>query len=532
MSDIIGKYENCFKENRNLPALTDFLSGKTYTYFQLAAKIENNHRTFRENGIQKGDKIALIGKNSIDWICTYISVITFGATIVPILPDFNPKDVVGIINHSDSKILFADKSLLEKLSVSDMTGIQKIFCIEEMPTPDYKKFDIDAVKYCDAEDEHTLVISYTSGTTGTSKGVMIPARSISHNVAFAVDHNFHFKGSHVLSLLPLAHTYGCAFDMLAPLSVGSHIFVLGRIPSPKVLLGALAQVRPHLICTVPLVMEKIVRKNIFPKLENGATKFLLRIPLLNTLIHKKVRKELLTAFGGNLMEVNMGGAALAPDIEKFLKKIKFPFTVGYGMTECGPLISYERWKFFKSGSCGKILPGMEAVIEGDGYDKGLGEICVRGLNVMTGYYKNPEATAEALQNGWLHTGDVGYLEKDGTLYIKGRCKSMILTSSGQNIYPEDIEGKLNNLPGVGESLVYETGGKIYALVVPDPDCLKENGGNYEPVKELMKENLVKLNQMVAPYEKVNEIQICSESFEKTPKQSIKRFLYPKNAKFV
>lgn len=532
MSDIIGKYENCFKENRNLPALTDFLSGKTYTYFQLAAKIENNHRTFRENGIQKGDKIALIGKNSIDWICTYISVITFGATIVPILPDFNPKDVVGIINHSDSKILFADKSLLEKLSVSDMTGIQKIFCIEEMPTPDYKNFDIDAIKYQDADDEYTLVISYTSGTTGTSKGVMIPARSISHNVAFAVGHNFHFKGSHVLALLPLAHAYGCAFDMLAPLSVGSHIFVLGKIPSPKVLLSALAQVRPHLVCTVPLVMEKIIRKNIFPKLEKGAAKLLLRIPLLNNLIHNKIRKELMVAFGGNLLEMNMGGAALAPDIEKFLKKIKFPFTVGYGMTECGPLISYERWKFFKSGSCGKILPGMEAVIEGDGYDKGLGEICVRGRNVMTGYYKNPEATAEALRNGWLHTGDVGYLEKDGTLYIKGRCKSMILTSAGQNIYPEDIEGKLNNLPGVGESLVYESGGKIFALVVPDPDFLKENGGNYNAVKEVMKENLVKLNQIVAPYEKVNEIQICSESFEKTPKQSIKRFLYPKNAKFV
>lgn len=528
--NLIKLFEKSFKENRALPALTDYLSGKTYSYLQLAAKVDNIHGLLRESGVIKGEKVALVGKNSIDWICTYISVLTYGATVVPILPDFNPLDMVGIINHSDSVILFADKSLLEKMSVSDMKNVRHIYCLEEMPAVPTDNFDIESICYADVDDEDPVIISYTSGTTGNSKGVTLPLRSLTDNVTFALLQNFHFKTSRVLALLPLAHAYGCAFDMLTPLSTGSHIFVLGKIPTPKILIDALGQVGPSLICTVPLVMEKIVHKNIMPRLEKGPVKFLLKIPVLKGMIYRKIRSQMLDTFGGNLIEVNMGGAALAPDVEDFLKRIKFPFTVGYGMTECGPIICYENWYRFKSGSCGRIVPYLDIRIDTEGYEDGTGEVCVKGSHVMLGYYKNPEATAAVLKDGWLHTGDIGYLGKDKTLYLRGRCKSMILTSAGQNIYPEEIEGKLNNLDGVAESLVYEQDGKLIALVVPDQEMIKNNDS--EGIKAYMKGLLSKLNAIVAPFEKIAEIKACSEPFEKTPKQSIKRFLYPKKAKFL
>jgi len=532
MDSIIKRYEKSFKAHPDLPALTDYVSGKTYSYRHLAAKVAANHKIFEELGISKGDKIALVGKNSIDWICTYVSVVTFGAVIVPILADFNPIDMIGIINHSDSQILFADKSLLEKIGTSQLTNIRKIFCLEEMTDPVFKDFDINSIHYAEVTPEDTMIISYTSGTTGTSKGVMLPVRSITNNVVFALDHNFHFEGSRVLGLLPLAHAYGCAFDMLTPLSVGSHIYVLGKIPSPKVLLEALSKVKPHLVCTVPLVMEKLVRKNIFPKLQTPSLKIILSIPFFNKIIHKSVRLKLIESFGGSLKEVNMGGAALAPDVETFLKRIKFPFTMGYGMTECGPLISYDTWREFKSGSCGTILPDMEVKLITEGFENGVGEICVKGINVMTGYYKNPEATSRTIIDGWLHTGDVGYIDKKGRIFLRGRCKNMILTSSGQNIYPEEIESKLNNLEAVAESVVYEDNGKLFALAYADPDKVKKNKWSAEDLKAIMQANLVALNDIVAPYEKIQTIKLCSEPFEKTPKQSIKRFLYPAAAKLV
>lgn len=528
--NLIKLFEKSFKENRDLPALTDYLSGKTYSYLQLAAKVDNNHQLLREHGVARGEKVALVGKNSIDWICTYISVMTYGATVVPILPDFNPLDMVGIINHSDSVMLFADKSLLEKMSVSDMKNVRHIFCLEEMPPVSSDGFDIDAISYADVDDEYPSIISYTSGTTGNSKGVMLPLRSLSDNVTFALDKKFHFRSSRVLALLPLAHAYGCAFDMLTPLTVGSHIFVLGKIPTPKILIDAMGKVGPSLICTVPLVMEKIVRKNVMPRLEKQPVKFLLKLPVIKGMIYRKVKAQMLETFGGNIIEVNMGGAALAPDVEAFLKRIKFPFTVGYGMTECGPIIGYENWFRFKSGSCGRTVPYLDVRIDTEGYEKGIGEVCVRGSHVMLGYYKNPDATAAVMKDGWLHTGDVGYLDKDNVLYLRGRCKSMILTSAGQNIYPEEIEGKLNNLDGVAESLVYEQDGKLIALVVPDQDMIRNNDS--EGIKAYMKGLLSKLNAIVAPFEKIAEIKTCSEPFEKTPKQSIKRFLYPKKAKFL
>jgi len=532
MDNIIKRYETNFKTHPDLPALTDYASGKTYTYRHLAAKVADNHKFFDELGIAKGDKVALIGKNSIDWVCVYISVITYGAVIVPILADFNPIDMIGIINHSDSKVLFTDKSILEKIGTSQLTQVRKIFCLEEMVDPRFEDFDINSIHYAEVDDEDTLIISYTSGTTGTSKGVMLPVRSITNNVQFALDHNFHFEGSRVLGLLPLAHAYGCAFDMLTPLSVGSHVYVLGKIPSPKVLLEALSKVKPHLICTVPLVMEKLVRKNIFPILQKPSFKVILSIPLLNKIIHNSIRKKLMESFGGSLREVNMGGAALSPDIESFLKRIKFPFTMGYGMTECGPLISYDTWRDFKSSSCGTILTGMEVKVETEGFEKGVGEICVKGVNVMTGYYKNPEATSKAIIDGWLHTGDVGYIDEKCRIFLRGRCKNMILSPSGQNIYPEEIESKLNNLEAVAESVVCEEKGKLIALVYPDPDKVKKNGWDSHQLKTLMQENLTALNGIVGSYEKVHSIRICLEPFEKTPKQSIKRFLYPAAAKLA
>lgn len=528
MENLIRRFENSFKANRDLPALTDYASGKTYSYLQLAAKIESNHRIFSEEGIKKGDKIALVGKNSIDWISTYISVITYGAVAVPILPDFNPIDIKDIVSHSDSVLLFADSAILRRMDTSELTQIRRIFRFEDMSEPDPIGFDIDRVKYADVEFDSPVIISYTSGTTGSSKGVILPLRSLSSNVDYAITYRFHIRGSRVLALLPLAHAYGCAFDMLTPLSVGSHVFVLGKMPTPGVLLEALGKVKPRLICTVPLVMEKLVRKNVMPQLEKQPVKTLLKLPLINRIIYAGVRKKLLAAFGGCITEINMGGAALAPDVEKLLTKIRFPFAVGYGMTECGPLISYCGCREFKSGSCGRLVTGMEIKVDTEGFENGLGEICVKGDNLLLGYYKNPEATENAIRDGWFHTGDIGYVDKDNMVFLRGRCKSMILTSAGQNIYPEEIEGKLNHLAGVSESLVYEKDGKLIALVVPDAEMMKQG---YEKIKEYSKSLLGKLNSIVAPFEKISDIRACSEPFEKTPKQSIKRFLYPKKAKF-
>ena len=532
MTNLIQRYQDSFRENAALPAVTQYADGKTYSYLQLAAKIKENHSLFRSLGLEKGDKVALIGKNGVQWITTYISVITYGAVIVPILPDFDPIDAANIIGHSDAKLLYGDRSLLARMDTTSITGLLRTMELESVEDPVTDGFDPSAITYDIPDWEDLMVISYTSGTTGNSKGVMIPCRALSSNVDFTLDHGFHFRESHVLGLLPLAHAYGCCFDMLAPLTIGSHIFVLGKTPTPKILLQALKDVRPHLLCTVPLVMEKIVRKTVMPQLEKEPVKTLIKLPLVNDIIYSKIRKKILDAFGGRIMEINMGGAALAPDVEKLLRLIRFPFMVGYGMTETAPLMSYSGWREFKPGSCGQIFPGLDLRIEENGSAPGQGEICVRGVNVMLGYYKNPEATAAALQDGWLHTGDIGYADKDGTLYLKGRCKTMILTSAGQNIYPEEIEAKLNNLGGVLESLVYEKDGKIYALVVPDGDWAKQNSVSDEGMREKMKENLLVLNSLVAPYEKVAEIKLCSEPFEKTPKQSIKRYLYPDGAKLM
>ncbi len=552
-ADIVSMFESSFWENADSPALTDYFTGNTYTYLQLAESVRRMHLFFRTAGVLKGDRVALIGKNNPRWVITYVSVVTYGAVIVPVLSDFNPVDAANIIAHSGSVLLFSDNMIWQQLSgsgvalpalrgvisnddgsiLSDISGIvtSSFVSVEA----EYRRlypdgFTKDDIRYATVSPDDIMIISYTSGTTGFSKGVMLTVGNITANVCFALDHRLHFSGSRVLALLPLAHAYGCAFDMLSPLAAGSHITLLGRMPSPSILLSALKKVRPHLVCTVPLVMEKIIRRNVVPQFGKRPVKCLVRIPGIRSLVYRRAGAAMKRAFGGCIMEVNMGGASLAEDVEAVLRKLHFPYTVGYGMTECGPLISYEGHGTYKPGSCGRILPGMEVrVAPLDGGDE-AGEICVRGVNVMAGYYLNPEATAAAIDaEGWLHTGDVGVVDDDGTITLRGRCKSMILTSSGQNIYPEEIEAKLNELPLVSESLVYDEDGKIIALIVPDKEEIKAREMPPAALVEAMDENLRVLNTLVAPYERVSSYKLCGDEFEKTPKRSIKRYLYPKHA---
>lgn len=540
--NIVKLYEESFKNYHNDSALTDYFSKKSYTYYQLAEEIEKFHTLLKCCNVKKGDKVALTGKNDTKWVICYIGVITYGAVIVPILSDFNPADTINIINHSDAELLFIGEEIWKKLPQDSLERVKIAFNLqnreilydksegvltEKIENIEYPSFDIQKVNYASLDDDDVIVISYTSGTSGFSKGVMLTIRNITANVVFALEHKFHYHKSTVLALLPLAHAYGCAFDMLTPLAAGSHIYLLGKIPAPKILIEAMKETKPDLICTVPLVIEKVVKKNVFPKLEKQPLKLLSKIPLVNKLIFRKIRKTMLESFGGRMTEMNMGGAAVSPEVEKFLFKIKFPFTVGYGMTECAPLISYSRHDDYVPGSCGKILPGME-VKNGE-----QNEILVRGPHVMKGYYKNPKATAESIDSeGWLHTGDIGVISPDGVISLRGRSKSMILLGNGQNIYPEEIEYKLNALDLVSESLVYEENGRIIALVVPDYDEARRNKLSTDNIREIMNSNLLKLNSVVAPYEKVSSIKICVDEFIKTPKKSIIRYLYPEKANIL
>ncbi len=548
-------YAESFAANAELKALVDYFSGEQMTYMELATEIAKLHLLFEKMGIGPDDKIALIGRNNPRWVMVYAATITWGAVLVPILQDFNPVDMTNILEHSDSRLVFLTAAIADHIDVSSVQKIEAAVdlddfrCVYEREGDLVTKFQASRderlaerypegfstkdIKYPEVPNEKVAVISYTSGTTGYSKGVMLTINNLSANVKFALDHKFHVRGSHVLGLLPLAHAYGCAFDMLTPLAAGSTIYLLGKTPTPSVLVKAMKEVKPSLLCTVPLVMEKVVRKQVMPKLQKPALKVLTAIPGINKIIYNKVRNTMLTSFGGALTEVNMGGAAVAPEVEKLLKKVGFPFTVGYGMTECAPLISYTPHKEYKLTSCGRILPGMEVRIDSVDPYKVPGEICVRGEHVMVGYYKNPEATSAVIDaDGWLHTGDMGVVDPDGTIYIRGRSKTMILSANGQNIYPEEIEAKLNSLEGVLESLVYDEKGHIYALVVADEEYVKSKSLDQVAVKELMKRNLAQLNTMVAPYEKVAEIKLCAEEFVKTPKRSIRRYLYPAAAKLV
>ena len=554
--NLIKLYEQSFRDNREMSALTDYFKGESFSYYEIAKEVAKLHLMFKEAGIEKGDKIALIGRNNTRWCISYIATITYGAVIVPILQDFNPNDVINIINHSESKLLFLGDNFWDDIEGDQIPAINAVFSLTDYHViyekegdklTNYMKnilqnyreayprgFSIDDIKYAEIDNDEVCLLNYTSGTTGSSKGVMLTINNLTGNIIFAKnmknpdtgDHYFR-KGARTLSFLPLAHAYGCTFDFLAPLASGGHITLLGRIPSPKILIEAMKVTRPTTVCSVPLILEKVYRKSILPMLEQGPMSIAMRIPLLNTAIYSTIKSRLMEQFGGCVEIFVVGGAALNQETEDFLRKIKFPITIGYGMTECAPLISFELPQYFKSGSCGRVLDGLlEARIESRDPQNIPGELLIRGEHVMKGYYKNDSATKAVLEeDGWMHTGDMCTMDADGTLYIRGRCKTMILSGSGQNIYPEEIEERLNNLYMVAESLVIENNGRLTALVVPDYELANAEGVALDNLQEIMDENLKQLNTMVASYEKVANIVIHREEFVKTPKRSIKRYLY-------
>lgn len=549
---ILKIYQNSFRNNWDLPALTDYGSQEVMTYADFARRIARLHLFYRQMGLKPGDHVALLGKNSASWVVMFIGTITYGATIVPILADFNPHDAQHIVNHSDARVLFVNSSIWETLDFEEMPELQAVVSLDtrqilaeraveshQIPSriirnltrkfkATYPKgFRREDVVYPEIDAGNTAILNYTSGTTGFSKGVMLTYDNIAGNVGYGIASRLHYEGSRALSFLPLAHAYGCAFDMLVPLAVGTFITIFGKTPTPKLLLKAFSEVKPNLVICVPLILEKIYRKQIVPMITKRAIRWALAVPFIDNAIYAKIRNKLVEAFGGRFEEVIIGGAPLNSEVEQFLYRIKFPFTVGYGMTECGPLISHTPWRSFVQGSCGRTLPCMESKIMGSkNPETEPGEICVRGQDRMKGYYKAPDVTAAAIDDeGWLHTGDMGTRAADGTLFIKGRYKTMILSASGQNIYPEEIEAKLNNMPYVAESLVVERGKGLTAIVYPDYERMDADKVDMQALPELMEANRNELNGLVAPYERVDRIQLIPHEFEKTPKKSIKRYLY-------
>ena len=547
--NLIKIYENSFRQNWDLEAVTDYGTTVTLTYGQIAERIAYLHLLFEKIGIQEGDRIAVMGKNNSNWVTTYLAAITYGAVIVPILQDFKANDAIHIINHSESKLLFITDLIWESIDVEQVPDLQAVLSlntmdlivtglpkkqaidkitIEEMFAEKYPNgFTKDDVHYIERSNAELASINYTSGTTGFSKGVMTPANALAGNIVFGLKTKLVFSGCRHVAFLPLAHAYGCAFDFLACLAAGGHTYLIGRTPSAKILLKAFADVKPTVILSVPLILEKIYKKMIQPQISKAPVSWVLKMPLLDQVVLSKIRETLMNAFGGEFSQIIIGGAPLNAEVEAFLRRIKFPITIGYGMTETAPLISFTPWTEFRPQSCGQVLDGfMEARIA-DANAEGVGEIQVRGEHVMTGYYKNEQATAESFtEDGWLRTGDLGVKDEDGFLYIKGRCKTMLLGPSGQNIYPEEIEAKINNMPYVLESLVLQKDDtRLVALVCPDFEAVDADKLTQEQLEVVMEENRKLVNVELAAYEQINEVRIYTHEFEKTPKKSIKRFLY-------
>ncbi len=546
--NLTGIIQNSIRKNWNNTAMTDY-NGESLKYLQIAEKILKLHAIFDACDVQKGDKIALIGKNSSNWGISYLATISFGAVIVPILPDFKPNDIHHIVNHSDAVLLLASESIFEGLDENSMLKVRCTFSLSDFSViskknvPEGLKHVMDTmneqfmmrypeglkpsdVQFDLVDNTALAVISYTSGTTGFTKGVMIPHNSLTANVVYA-NHNMPLEpGDQIVSFLPLAHAYGCAFEFLWPFTLGCHVTFLTKTPSPQLILQAFREVRPRLVLSVPLVIEKIYKKQILPAISKSSTRTLLRIPGLKNVVYKKIREKLVDVFGGNFHEVVIGGAALNQEVELFFKTIRFPFSIGYGMTECGPLISYANWDKTRLESAGKVVDTLEVTIDSSDPYNEVGEILVRGENVMQGYYKNPDATKAAIdKNGWLHTGDLGIIDKDHFIYIKGRSKSMILGPSGQNIYPEEIEAKLNNLSYIQESLVVEKNHRLVALIYPDYEMADKHKKTEQELKEIMEHHRKALNHELPAYMNLSGIRMVAEEFEKTPKKSIKRFMY-------
>lgn len=540
--------EQSVKKNWNLDALSDY-KGETFQYKDVARIIEKLHIIFEYSNIKPGDKVALCGRNSSNWGIAFYATVTYGAVAVPILPDFMPEQVHAIVNHSEAKLLFVGDLVWKNLNAEEMPNLDGIinipdfsFLVSRTEKVEYarenlnklfgerfpKKFLPEDISYYKDSPEELAIINYTSGTTSNSKGVMIPYRALWSNVRFAIDEiGKNLKaGDDVISILPMAHMYGMTFEFLFEFCQGCHVHFLTKNPSPSLLFAAFAEIKPRLILAVPLIIEKIIRKAVLPKIQGTTVKMLLRVPVVRQKIKDKICAQLRNAFGGNFYEIIIGGAAFNREIETLMHDIGFNYTVGYGATECAPILSYADWKEFKLGSCGKAVPRMELKIDSNDPENVVGEILAKGTNVMLGYYKNEEVTAQTLKDGWYHTGDLGIIDKDGFVYIKGRSKNMLLGANGQNIYPEEIEDVLNNLTLVNECIVIQKGDKLYGLVYPDFDEAKNMGLNTdEDIQKLMEQNRNELNTLVPPYAKLAGIKIVHEEFEKTPKRSIKRFLY-------
>lgn len=540
---LIDLYAQTFRENWEKPAFSDF-QGPVCTYGEAAQLIRQIHCYFRESGIKKGDKIAILGRNSSNWAISFLAISGFGAVSVPVLPDFNPEDIHHILNHSESIFLFAAENLFDKLVKEKIPGITAVIGLTDFSGLYFNRneekdrwdkcfskaragisapenFELD-----EYNDDDLSIISYTSGTSGFTKGVMIPARSLLSNIIFAQEHMPLKAGDRIVSFLPMAHVFGLLFEFLFPVSVGCHVTFLTKPPTPQVIIKAFQEIKPRLILSVPLVIEKIYNKRIKPALQKPVVKFLLKVPGVQLLLHKKVRTSLVETFGGNFHEIVIGGAPLNHEVESFFRKIKFPFTIGYGMTECGPLISYDTWTRFRPASAGKLVDRMEVRIDSaDPYNK-VGEILVKGTNVMLGYYKNEKATNDAIDaDGWLHTGDLGIIDSDNFIYIKGRCKNMLLGPSGQNIYPEEMEAKLCNYPYVLECVITEREGKLVAFVYPDPELIEVEKPDKEKLNNIMAENCKLVNKELPKFAQLSSIILVNNEFEKTPKRNIKRYLY-------
>lgn len=547
-TDFVDLIAESLKNNWDFDALTDY-QGVTLQYKDVARKIEKLHILFENAGVEKGDKVALCGRNSAHWATAFLATLTYGAVAVPILHEFKAQQVHDIVNHSEAKILFVGDMVWPELDAEQMPHLEGIINI-----PDYsllvsrtekltearerlneffgrkypKFFRKEHVNYPHTPNPDALaLINYTSGTTSNSKGVMIPFRALWSNYQFAIEVLGHKvkRGNPVISMLPLAHMYGMAFEFIFEFLHGCHVYYLTRIPSPKIVLQAFGEIKPVVIISVPLIIEKIIKKNVLPRLQTPSMKVLLKMPFISGRILDKIRQHLVDAFGGQFYEIIIGGAAFNSEVEDLLHKIHFPYTVGYGATECAPIISYEDWQRFRKGSCGKAAPRMEIKIDSQDPQHVVGEILTRGENVMLGYFKNEEATAATLEDGWYHTGDLGVMDDEGNLFIRGRSKNMLLGASGQNIYPEEIEDKLNTLPYVNESIVVQRGEKLVALIYPDFDLAQKDGLDENGLRMAMEQNRKDINTMVAAYERISAMEIHQTEFEKTPKRSIKRFLY-------
>lgn len=543
----IALIERSIKTNWNLDALTDY-KGATLQYNDVARKIEKIHIAMEGAGIQPGDKIAICGRNSAHWAVTFLAIITYGAVAVPILHEFKPDQIHNIVNHSEARALFAGDQIWENLNEEDMPLLEGIIEMKDFDVVVSRseqltyarehlneifgqkypcRFRPEDIHYRREESpEELCIINYTSGTTGYSKGVMLPYRSIMSNVLFCHEKIGIRPGDSIVSMLPLGHVFGMVFDFLYGISYGAHLWFLTRMPSPKIIMESFAEIRPRIISCVPLVVEKIFKKSVLPKIDNKLGKLLLKVPIVNDRIRERINQYAMEAFGGNFIEIIIGGAPFNAEMEAFVQSIRFPYTLAYGMTECGPIIAHDHQRDMKPSSCGRVASRMEAKVLSPAPSIIPGELVCRGENLMLGYYKNEEATRQVIDNeGWLHTGDMAIIDEEGYIFIKGRCKNMLLTASGQNIYPEEIESRLNNLPYVSESLIILNQGKLVALIYADKDDAFAHGLSEKDIENVMEANRLEVNKTLPAYSQITRVKLYPEEFEKTAKKSIKRFLY-------